>query len=205
MLTRRIIAAAVTTFALIQHPAAQTRSNTTRLFFTAGLDGASINSDELNQSNRSGPGLHIGGGWGFNSHFALFLDAAAANIDGGGDDYTLSHVDIGARYHFGASANALRPYLEASFTGRTAALDDQNVEGNDDVDIDLSGPAFTVGGGILYFFKPGWAFNAHAKWSFGTFSRVRVENITADGLDVDATSGRLAVGVSWFPGRRGTQ
>ena len=39
--------------------------------------------------------------------------------------------------------------------------------------------------------------------TFGKFSDVRVGGITAQNvLDLDATSGRFTVGISWFPSRR---
>jgi hypothetical protein len=195
---RRALGAAAVSLLLTQGVAAQTRSTTSNFFLTFGVNGTSIDSDDLNQ-DKGGPGLHVGGGYGFGSRFAVFLDAAGASIDQGEDDYILSHVDLGVRFHFGDRTKAFRPYIEGAFTGRAASLDDQNIDGNDDVDVEISGGALSVGGGILYFFNPKWAFNAHLKWSTGEFSRVRVENVTVDGFDVDATTVRVGLGLSWFP------
>jgi hypothetical protein len=189
---------AVATLVLAQGVDAQTRSGTSKFFLTFGVNGTSIDSEDLNQ-DKAGPGLHIGGGYGFSSRFAVFLDAAGASIDGGDDDYILSHVDLGLRFHFGDRTKAFIPYIEGAFTGRSAALDDQNIDGNDDIDVEISGGGFTVGGGLLYFFNPRWAFNAHLKWTTGEFSRVRVENVSIDNLDFDAKTLRVGVGLSWFP------
>lgn len=165
---------------------------------TFGLNGTSIKVENLDQDD-TGPGLHLGAGYGFSSRFALFIDAAGASIKGQDDDYVLSHVDVGLRFHFANSNRAFIPYLEGAFTGRAAALDDQNVDGNDDVDVEISGGGFSLGGGILYFFNPKWAFNAHVKWTTGEFSTVRVENVTVSGFELDATSARVGIGLSWFP------
>jgi hypothetical protein len=178
---------------------AQSRSNTAKLSVTFGLNGTAIMSDDLNADQESGPGVHVGVGYGFSPRFALFLDAYGASIKSDDDDYVLSHVDLGLRFHFANPNRAFIPYLEAALTGRGAAFDDLNVDGNDDIDLEATGGGFTLGGGILYFFNPRLAFNAHAKWTKGEFSRVRVENVTVSGFEIDATSVRIGVGLTWFP------
>ena len=197
---RRILGLAVASLVLAQGIEGQARSNTSKFFLTFGANGTSIKAENIDQ-DETGPGLHLGAGYGFSSRFAVFLDAAGASIKSGDDDYVLSHVDIGLRFHFANSNRAFIPYIEGAFTGRAAGLDDQNIDGNDDVDVEISGGGFSLGGGILYFFNPKWAFNAHVKWTTGEFSRVRVENVTVDGFDIDATSARVGIGLSWFPQR----
>jgi hypothetical protein len=182
---------------LSQGLAAQTRSNTSKLFLTGGVNWTSIDSEDLEQ-DKGGPGLHFGVGYGFSSRFAAFIDVVGASIDNGDDDYTLSHVDLGLRFHFANRSKSFIPYIEGAFTGRSAKLDEQNVNGNDDVDVEVSGGGFSLGGGLLYFFNPKWALNAHLKWTGGEFSRVRVENVTIDNLDFDATTVRLGIGLTWF-------
>jgi hypothetical protein len=196
---RRCLGVLAASFLLAQGLAAQTRSSTSKLLLTFGLNGTSINAEGGLDQDETGPGIHFGAGWGFSPRFAAFLDFAGASIDTGDDDYVLSHVDLGLRFHFANSNKAFIPYLEGAFTGRSAKLDEQNVNGNDDVDVEISGGGFTLGGGILYFFNPKWAFNAHLKWTTGEFSRVRVENVTVDGFEVDARTLRLGIGLTWFP------
>lgn len=196
---KRISSLAAASLLLSHGTFAQPRSNTAKLSFTFGINGTAISSEDLDNARRSGPGLHLGAGYGFSSRFAVFIDAAGANIQSEDDDYMLSHVDLGLRFHFANPNRAFIPYLEGAFTGRAAAFDDQTIEGNDDIDVEASGGGFTLGGGILYFFNPRWAFNAHVKWTTGEFSRVRVENVTVDGFDIDAKTTRLGIGLSWFP------
>jgi hypothetical protein len=179
---------------------AQIRSNTSKFFVNFGVNGTSIsgNEDDLGDERRSGGGLSLGIGYGFTSRFAIFLDGSAASVDGDGGDFVLSHGDLGARLHFSDQSKKLIPYLEVALTARSASPESL---GDDDEaeDIEISGTGLTVGGGILYFFNPRWAFNAGLKWSTGEFDKVRVGNVTVDGLEIDATSTRLNLGLSWFP------
>ena len=58
-------------------------------------------------------------------------------------------------------------------------------------------------GGLKYFLSRLLALDVGVDLIFGKFSDVRVGGITVQNvLDVDAASGRLMVGLSWFPSRR---
>lgn len=184
---------------ILSHSLYAQRSNTAKLSFTFGIHGAALTSDDLSDDQQSGPGLHLGAGYGFSSRFAVFLDAYGASIKVRDEDRILSHIDIGIRFHFANPNRAFVPYLEGAFTGRAMTFDDQNVDGNDDIDVEASGGSFTIGGGVLVYFNPKWAFNAHVKWTGGEFSRIRVENVSIDGFDIDATTTRVGIGLSWFP------
>lgn len=36
-------------------------------------------------------------------------------------------------------------------------------------------------------------------WTVGEFSTIKFENVSVDGLNMDATSTRFNLGISWFP------
>ena len=38
------------------------------------------------------------------------------------------------------------------------------------------------------------------RFTKGEFNKIRFENVSVDGFDIDATSARLNVGVTWFLG-----
>ncbi len=58
-------------------------------------------------------------------------------------------------------------------------------------------------GDLKYFLSRLVALDVGVDLTFGKFSDVRVGGITAQNvLDLDATSGRFTVGISWFPSRR---
>jgi hypothetical protein len=180
-----------------------TRSTTEKFFASFALNGAAIRLDDLDggDGSESGGGASLQLGYGFNRRFAMFIDGATAVLpanDSNGSDFTLNHVDIGARYSFANPAKAFVPYIEAALTGRGVRRDDVPF-GTTRGDVEYSGGAFTLGGGFNYFFNRSWAFMTALKVTTGEFSTVKFESVSVDNLDIDATTTRLNFGVSWFP------
>jgi opacity protein-like surface antigen len=96
------------------------------------------------------------------------------------------------------------PFIEGGISARVAGQDDIEVvdeEGgaSQEVDLEISGGGFTFGGGIQYHVAPAWALGAGLKWTVGEFSTVKVNNVSVDGFELDATSTRLNFGVTWRP------
>jgi hypothetical protein len=56
---------------------------------------------------------------------------------------------------------------------------------------------------LEYFVAPTWALGGSFKWTTGQFDRVQFDNVTVEGLALDATSGRFNLGFSWYPMRGG--
>ena len=71
--------------------------------------------------------------------------------------------------------------------------------GTQTVDVEVSGSGFSFGGGFLYFFNPKWALDVGLNVTTGEFDTVKFDNISISGFEIDATSARLKVGVTWFP------
>jgi hypothetical protein len=180
-------------------------SSTSKLFLGAALNGSSIKFEGESAPTETGGGLSLQLGYGFTPKFALFLEGSAGPIepeDAGDEKWTLGHFDIGARYHFGSSASKVRPFLEAALTGRSLMATDADFDDDPTTapsEVTFSGAGFTVGGGLLYFFNPKWAFNGGVKWTTGEFSTVKVDNVSVTGFEADATSARINLGVVWFP------
>ena len=68
------------------------------------------------------------------------------------------------------------------------------------VDLEISGPAFSLGGGIQYFLTPSWSAGLGLRWSVGSFDHVKVGNVTIelepeDEFDVQTT--RLQLGMRY--------
>jgi hypothetical protein len=70
------------------------------------------------------------------------------------------------------------------------------------VDLQISGGAFTVGGGAHYYVTPSVAFTASLQVSAGEFTTVKIDNVSIDGFEIDATSTRLSLGVTLYPMRQ---
>lgn len=192
--------------ALVSVPAeaqGSVRSGTDKLFVGIGLGGASIDSDDIDVDQQSGGGGALRIGYGFTRLFSLYLEGAAASIEEQDETFTLSHGDIGVRLHFGGPERAFIPFLDVGFSAREISVDDFNFEddqGNPVTgDLEISGSGISFGGGFLYFFNPHWALDVGLKITTGEFDTVKVNNISFSGFEVDATSARLMVGVTWFP------
>jgi hypothetical protein len=168
-------------------------------FLGAALNASVLNSDDLGDESESGGGLFIQAGFGFNPQLALFLEGSAAAMQSDGESWLLSHGDLGVRYHFAAAGRRFVPFIDGAFTGWSGLQDDADF-GNQTGELEISGTGFTLGGGFLYLFGPRMALNAQLKFTNGEFNKVRFENVSIDGLDIDATSVRLNFGLTWFLG-----
>jgi opacity protein-like surface antigen len=142
-------------------------------------------------------------GWGFTPRFTLLAGLAGAEMEDDPDEFALVHLDLLARFNF-RSGHAFVPFLEGGFSVRAAAQDDVEI-GNGSPqtgDLEISGGAFTVGGGAHYFVTPSVAFTASLQISSGEFSTVKFDNVSIDGFEIDATSARLNLGVTMYPMRQ---
>jgi hypothetical protein len=184
---------------------AMPRANTSKLILGLGLNGSSISSDDLTTSTESGAGLSGQLGWGFTKNFALVLDASAARIESLDGNFDLAHVDVSGRWHFVSKSHGFVPYVEVGYSGRAAGK--QDVLMSDEMgnvhtgDLAILGGGVSLGGGMQYFIASAWALGGSFKWTTGEFSQVRFDNITVDGLALDATSARFNLGFSWYPMR----
>jgi len=186
----------------VQQPV-EPRVNTSKLLLGLSFDASSITSDELNASTESGAGVAAQFGWGFTKNFAIVLDASAARIASLNGDFDLAHVDLGGRWHFVSMRSGFVPFVEVGYSGRVATK--QGALMSDDAgnmytgDLSILGSGVSLGGGFHYFVAPKWAIGGGLKWTTGQFSQVRVDNVTVDGLAIDATSARFNMGFTWFP------
>ena len=110
-------------------------------------------------------------------------------------------MDIG-RWHF-VNRSAFVPFVEVGFAGLAATKQGAIVydeQGNTYAgDLTIMGGGVSLGGGLEYFMTPGIALGGAFKWTTGQFTSVRFDNLTVDGLKVDATSARFNMGFTWYP------
>ena len=119
----------------------------------------------------------------------------AAGIDG---NFALRQIDLGARYSFMAQARRWTPFLQASVTPRHMGADVDDGSGNT-VKVEMSGTAFSFGGGVDYAFSPRTSFGAGLHYTVGSFDKFKVDGQDAQGDKIDANGARLNVGVTWRP------
>jgi hypothetical protein len=170
-------------------------------FLGIGLHFSGINADDLSEDTEVGTGAFLQAGFGFTPRLALFLEGSGAQMDSEDSDETwmLSHGDLGLRYHFWAPGRRFVPFVEGAVSG-WAGTDDDAEFGTQRGELEITGAGLTFGGGFLYYFTNRLALAGHLKFTRGEFNSVRFENVTVDGFDIDATSTRVNLGVSWFLG-----
>ena len=179
---------------------AEAQRSTTR-GFTLGLDlGASGIAFEGNDADSGGNvGLRVG--YGVNRIVTLYAAFQGANLDI--DNFTqfqkvtVGHVDLGVRLHIASSRRRWVPYGDVALTPRVVSAD---VVNNDEVNtVDFSGSSLTLGGGLAVYLAEAWALDLNVKWSGGEFTEVDLGSVVLENLDIDATSGRITLGVTWWP------
>lgn len=188
---------------LLASAAIEAQESTTR-GFNVGLHftGASLVVEDGDRRGAGGGGIWIG--YGFNRTVQLFVQVDAAEFDVENPalegNWVLGHADLGVRFHFANSLRSWVPYLQAALTGRVVSVENPVIAGNPQTDdASLIGSGITLGGGILFYFNESWAADLQLAWTGGRFTDYELGNVTIGGLDLDAQSSRLNLGVSWWP------
>ncbi|MGH7461077.1 MAG: hypothetical protein ACREMA_08620 [Longimicrobiales bacterium] len=91
------------------------------------------------------------------------------------------------------------PFLEGAFGVRAVDVDNARVEGTPVGDLNFSGGAVSLGGGVSFFPMEKLAIETLMKFTTGTFEQVEVQNVSFNNLDIEASSFRFKIGVAWWP------
>ena len=151
-------------------------------------------------------------GYGFTSNIMLYLagDASKVTLTDLDDDiiegnqYTLTHLDLGVRYSFANTNRSWVPYLNAAVTQRQERMS---------IDYLYFSEAYisyaaTFGGGVQRFLFRRVALDLSAQFSTGKFSKVQYRTgsekrqiVTTDNLRNVATanSTRVSAGIRLYP------
>jgi hypothetical protein len=136
----------------------------------------------------------------------LQLEGAGFAVEGGRveddavqGDWTMGHVDLGARFHFASTLRMWVPYLQAALSGRAVAVEDAQFRDDTDVDVSFNGGGFSLGGGLMVYPWETVAIDLQLMFTGGEFTEIEVENVTVSGLDIEAGSSRVSLGVDWWP------
>ncbi|NND70952.1 MAG: outer membrane beta-barrel protein [Rhodothermales bacterium] len=181
-------------------------SDTRGFSISLDVNGSSI---DLTNTARVGPEGSGGGGgigitYGFNQLVSLIVDLDGANVSPNvGTNYTLGHLDVGIGFNFLQPDQPFRPFVGVALTGRSATF---RIRGDSDrfIETTASGPALSLIAGLRYFASPSVSIDAQIIGSGGTFNKIDVPvpggTLTQE-IDVDSTTGRVKLGLSWFVGR----
>lgn len=183
--------------------ALQGQESTTRGFMLgAHLSGASLTLENQDRNNAGGGGLIVGYGLNRNVTLLVQLDGAQFDEQSTGTvegDWQMGHVDFGVRYSFANSLRRWVPYLQGAFGYRSVSVQDPIVDNVQRQEVEISGGGLTLGGGVDFYFTQTFALDVQLLWTGGEFNTLRVDNVSATGFDVDATSARFNLGVAWWP------
>jgi hypothetical protein len=198
-----VLRAAMLTFAvsLAATPAAAQKSTTRGFNLGAHLQGASLTVEDDDPAGGGGFGARVG--YGFNRRFTGYLELDGIVFDVENPElqgeWAMGHVDLGLRFNFANSLNRWVPFLEGAIGGRAVSVEDATSDGEDVGTVTFSGGAFSVGGGVSFFTSEKFALETLVKFTGGTFEQIDVGDVSVRNLDIDASSFRFKLGVSWWP------
>ena len=198
----RAVPAALVGAVLLALPATAQVSTTRGLTLGLHASGGSLSIESQDRENAGGGGFHIG--YGFNRRITIFAQADGADFDEQSTGaiegaWTMGHFDLGLRFHFANSLRRWVPYLQGSFGARAVSVSDPLVNGNPREEVGLSGPSLTLGGGLDFYFTETLALDVQLLFTGGEFTTIRVDRVSVDGFDFDASSSRLNIGLAWWP------
>jgi opacity protein-like surface antigen len=166
--------------------------------FIAGIHvtGTGLTIDEFDETTNGG-GAGVVLGYGFTRRLALVADFTAGALE---DNVGFGNFDLGLRYAWTGAARRWVPSLELGVAGRAIGQSDVLLDDGATHDVTFSGAGITLGAGIQYYTTPKWAVGAALKWTGGQFDKVQVDDVSVEDLNIDATSTRFNIGVTWYPG-----
>jgi outer membrane protein with beta-barrel domain len=189
-------------------PALAQKSTTRGFTIAAHLQGGSLavedeNGDLGEEEPAGGGGFGVRAGYGFNRHFTSYFEIDGIVFDTPAPDFGgywgMAHVDLGLRYSFANSLRRWVPFLEGALGVRGVNVDEGRVDGQPIGDLNFSGGAASLGGGISFFPTEKLAIETLMKFTAGTFEQVERGNIAVRNLDIDAASFRFKIGLAWWP------
>jgi hypothetical protein len=206
---KRVCSAIVAALALLacadatQLFAQDVRSRTQGFIIGLNLTGVSLEVEDGDQESGGGGGLTFG--YGVSRRVAIVLrgDIAEMDVSNPAVDgtYGFVMVDLGVRVALGGPQRRLVPYLSGSLSAMTLAATIE-VGPVFETDVRLTGGGISLGGGIQYYFTPGFALDIQALLSAGVLNEFELGDLTTEIDDLDASAGRLNVGLVFYPSRR---
>jgi len=185
--------------------ALQLRSETRGFMIGAHASSTSLEIEDGDRETGGGGGITVA--YGVSRRVALFLGLTGTSIRVSnpaiGDEYTLGQADLGVRVSFRQPEDRFIPYVVAALNGMTASADVEMGNGVT-VDAEMRGGGLTLGGGFSHYFSPAWALDVSLLLTGARFTELQFGPFSAQiPDDLDASAGRLTVGLNWLPGGGG--
>jgi len=157
----------------------------------------------LDDLEPTGLGVYAKVGYGITQQIEVFLGYGVEGFKRkeDWDTYRNSTFDIGARFNFGATLKAFRPFLEAALSRNDLTIDPIVFDnGTELFNLNVKGFSFTAGAGLHYFVQRNLSITAMAKASFGSFDEVYLSGEEIVGFDetLDLELYRIHLGMTYF-------
>lgn len=168
------------------------------LFVGLGIEGDGVMTlSSGTAEGGGGGGMELG--YGFTPMWSAFGGVSGANINAeGGGSYSLTHIDGGARLHFRSDPSAFVPFIEVGLSHRNERALVGSTTGTRT--LTANGTGVLLGLGLNAHISRALAFSTSVSWVEGNFTKFKFDNQNLDGASVNATSGRIRLGILWFPG-----
>ena len=199
--TSAIVAVMLICASMAATPAAAQLSTTRGFSIAAHLQGASLTVEDDDPAGGGGLGVRLG--YGFNRRLTGYLELDGIGFDVENPElegeWAMGHLDLGVRYNFANSLRRWVPFLDAAIGARAVSVEDARSDGEEVGTVTFSGGAFSLGGGLSFFTSEKFAIETLMKFTGGTFEQIDVGDVSVRNLDIDASSFRFKLGVSWWP------
>jgi hypothetical protein len=168
--------------------------------------GTSVNvagdPDPLKTSLGMGGGVEVG--YAITPRITTYagfeLAKQAVDVAGLGGDFSLTHLEAGARLNFPVRGSRAMPWVGAWVGRRSLATNVEDLATGQRTGLSLSGLAAGVSGGLQYSVSPKLALAGGLSLGIGKFCNVKrggqdlpIQNIT------NSTTARLQLGANWYP------
>lgn len=161
---------------------------------------------DISDDDSSGLGFGVEVGYGVTPAVEVYLSYAQTGYSNAEnwDIYRSSGLELGGKYHFGASLQKLRPFAQLFLNSNSMKLEPIFImEGEeviyDDAEMKLSGLLFGAGAGANYFITPEFSVGLNVSGMLGGYSTVKVNGNDYDpGDSIDLKFLRIRLAVSYL-------
>jgi len=179
-------------------------SHTRGLFLHGRIGGHGLTLDGTEVSSGRGIGAKLG--YGFSPILTLYLGLDIAGMDVANrtspdgteinrsvtsDTYALALIDLGFQLNFLSKSGPLVPYVDGALTGVGAGYETGAGTAV------YSGSGVSLGGGLKYFVTPSVALDGGARFLFGDYDQLEIEQQDLD-VELDVVSAQLHAGLTFY-------
>jgi hypothetical protein len=190
----RFIAAAVVSLAAhtADAQAVAAKSRSAGFYLGGALEGDGV---DIGGTKKSGGGASALLGYGFSPRWSLYSQFDVTHVatsDAPDHRPIYTALDLGTRIHF-RTGHVVVPFAQVGLTGHV------EFDKVGDIVSSSSGGGVSVGGGLNAHLTPALAVSSAVTWTFGNFNSFRVDHQLVDRDPVNVTTGRIHLGLVWFP------